>query len=96
MIDFEVEDENRTRIVTVGDTDYLVECRDPYGFWFVMKPRPYELSGMFTTYPEAAQAIKIYHNTKKAKAEKNEHTIISTDGKGNKKRVKASDLFTEE
>ena len=91
MDDFEVEDENRTRVVTVDDKNYLLECRDPYGFWYVIKPRPAELSGTFTTIPEAERAITIYHHANKPK----ENTIVSTDGKGGKKRVKATELFSE-
>lgn len=88
MNNFDVENQDRVRIVKLDDTEYLIECKDPYGFWFILNPRPEELSGMYTSIAEAMRQVEIYHNAKKKKAEAIK-TIVSTDGKGNKTRIPA-------
>ena len=58
----------KTRKIEVENgADFLIEQRDPYGFWFVRREKgqiPAKLSGAYTTYSFAQQAVERYVNSK--------------------------------
>jgi len=88
--DTEIENHQRTRLITMmSGRDYLIECRDPHGFWFVMKSKNIpELDSMYTSIEQAEAAINRYDTSlppmPKRIADKG---LISTDGNGKRTRL---------
>lgn len=62
-------DSGKVKFHEVNKTAYKIECKDPYGFWYISAVKggrmPEALSGTYTTYSLAQQAIDIYANAKK-------------------------------
>jgi hypothetical protein len=47
---------------------FLIERRDPYGFWYVRREHgqvPVKLQGAYTNFEQATLAVKVYMNEKK-------------------------------
>jgi len=90
--DTEVENHQRTRMITMSSgRDYLIECRDPHGFWFVMKPKNVpELDSMFTSIEQAEQAITSYDSRLPALPRSVDRVIVST-GNGKRTRIHIED-----
>ena len=70
------DDIERRREVVVAGREWILQARDPHGFWWIMLPgggtRPRALSGAYTGLWEADRAIKEYmvqHPASPAKAE---------------------------
>ena len=90
--DTEVENHQRTRSITAASgRDYLIECRDPFGFWYVMKPKNVpELDSMFTSIEQAETAIVNYDSKLPALPRSVDRGIVSTDGNGKRTRIHLS------
>ena len=56
-----------TRYVEIANRKFSLIRRNPYGFWYVQPEKgrtPRELSGVYTTVPDAEKAITVYINNK--------------------------------
>lgn len=78
------QDLSRTRTKQVNGREYTVQCTDPYGLWHIKGNVAECLKGQYTGAEQAWQAINAYEAARPVPQEK---TIMSTDGKGNKKRI---------
>lgn len=85
--------ESRLRTKTFNGKEYTVQATDPYGHWHVVGTKVESLKGTYTTPERAFLACEIYENNKakEEQAKLDKQTIWSTDGKGNKARVKRED-----
>lgn len=75
MEDFIYSEENRKRKYEVGGNVAIVEPEGQYGFFRIHMERgatPQELTGMWTSYSQAEQAIENYNNTLASKKTANE------------------------
>lgn len=57
----------RREIVLSTGNKYIVELRDPYGFWHIHMEKgqtPAELQGAYTTFDKAETAVKLYVENK--------------------------------
>ncbi len=76
MQDFESAPETRRRQVELPNGNkYHIECRDPYGFWFIHMDKgqiPDRLSGAYTSADQAVSDINRYLATKPKEKESKE------------------------
>ena len=70
------DDAERRRNVVIQGREWILQARDPHGFWWILQPAggapPKALSGAYTGLWEADRAIKEYmiqHPASPAKAE---------------------------
>jgi len=89
MQDFQTEDEGTTRTFTAGTREYKVQRTDPYHFWSFMGTVAEELRGSYTSLAQAERAANTFEATRPKPMER---SILSTDGKGGKSRVKYEDV----
>ena len=62
-LDVKKIDEGRVRFIERGDQTFKVECRDPYGFWYIQPMHgivPDELAGIYTSFGLAKRAVDSY------------------------------------
>jgi hypothetical protein len=85
--------EERLRTQTINGVDYKIQCKDPYGYWYFVGQVGEVLRGAFTGADLAWRAAEAYEAARPVPVER---TIISTDGKGNKKRIPQDSLLTTE
>lgn len=56
----------RERTIEFGTNPFRVRADDPYGFWSIHRDKgqvPERLSGHYTSYEKAAQAVDLYIRT---------------------------------
>lgn len=79
------ERDSRTRSREVNGRTYTIQCTDPYGHWHVVGGGlPEVLKGSWTSIEKLWSQIEHYEANRAVAPEK---TIVSTDGKGGRKRI---------
>lgn len=58
-----MSEDNKTRLATFNDVEYLAQCHDPYGFWTIapvipVSNLPEAMQGHFTSADRAFQAAQ--------------------------------------
>jgi hypothetical protein len=86
------ERDQRVRSKIINGRKYQARCTDPYGFWHVEGSVAEDLRGSYNNIELLWKAVQAYENAKPIPKEK---TILSTDGKGGKRRVPVSEFFEE-
>lgn len=87
--------DERIRTRTVNGVEYTIQCFDPYGHWRVVPKNgkaPAAIDGWYTESELLWKAVQAYED---ARPKPMERTIISTDGKGGKKRIPLDSVITE-
>ncbi len=77
------DDKERRRPITVGGKEFILQARDPFGFWYIVLPHggstPQKLSGAYTGLDEAEKGIRAYmaqHPISQAKKDAVENKTI--------------------